>query len=102
MQQNHRVLVKHHLTYPLLRNGAPPLPRFAAERTPAWEAVLFHLAQRLGGDVGLHLAQDLGRFRALQALDVVLVFQQNAQRVVDGLGIEVGRASCRERVSCCV
>jgi hypothetical protein len=27
------VLIGHHLTYPLLRNGSLPLPRFAAERT---------------------------------------------------------------------
>jgi hypothetical protein len=27
------VLISHHLTYPLLRNGSLPLSRFAAERT---------------------------------------------------------------------
>src|SRR5476649_1599832 len=53
-------------------------------------------AQRLGGDVGLHLAQDVGRLGALQALDVVLVLQQDAQRVVDALGIEVERVEFRE------
>src|SRR5476649_2342087 len=53
-------------------------------------------AQWLGGDVGLHLAQDVGRLGALQALDVVLVLEQNAQRVVDALGIEVERIELRQ------
>ena len=36
LRRSHRkylVLIGHHLTYPLLRNGSLPLPRFAAERT---------------------------------------------------------------------
>src|SRR5579862_4835128 len=53
--------------------------------------------QRLGGDVGLHLAQDLGRFRSLQALDVVLILEQYAQGVIDGLGVEVERVELRQR-----
>ena len=45
-------------------------------------------AQRLGRDVGLHLAQDVGRLGSLQALDVVLVLQQHAERIDDEGGIE--------------
>src|SRR5471030_2723658 len=65
----------------------------------AWSssASIGRSAQRLGGDVGLHLAQDVGRLRALQALDVVLVLQQDAQRIVDALGIEVEGVEFRQR-----
>src|SRR5206468_685506 len=68
--------------------------RGACERTNGSAHVS---AQRLGGDVRLHLAQDFRRFRTLQALDVVLVLEQHAQRVVDGLGIEVERVEFGER-----
>src|SRR5215217_6759869 len=77
---------------------SPPLP-LAGERSMKglwWLRTNIPLPQRLGGDVGLHLAQDLGGFRALQALDVVLVLQQHTQRVVDGLGIEVERVQLRQ------
>src|SRR5690606_24392463 len=39
-------------------------------------------------DLGLYLVEDLRRFAALDAGDVVLVFRQDAERVVDGLGVE--------------
>jgi hypothetical protein len=33
VQHAHRFWFGHHLTFPLLRNGPLPLPRFAAERS---------------------------------------------------------------------
>src|SRR5690349_16757575 len=54
-------------------------------------------AQWLGGDVGFYLTQDIGRFRPLQALDVILVLEQDAESVVDHPGIEIERIQLRER-----
>ena len=51
---------------------------------------------RRGGDFGLDLLQQLRRLAALDAGDVVLVFEQHAQRVVDRLA---GSARARRAAS---
>src|SRR5881227_2795165 len=70
---------------------SPTLPRLRGRESAASAAGgsgLTGTGSRLargGGDLGLDLIEELGRLAALDAGDVVLVFEQHAQGVVDRL-----------------
>src|SRR5579871_3541041 len=54
-------------------------------------------AERLLGELGAHGIEQLHGFGALQAGDVVLVFEQHAQGRVDDRGIERHRVELEQR-----
>src|SRR6516165_1127612 len=83
----------------------PQLERWGVAKWPTLRLSISHLRGRVGvgGKTGrgaspsrpllrrelvLHLLQQAGCLAAADAGDVVLIFQQHAQRVVDCLGIE--------------
>src|ERR1041385_4243683 len=69
-----------------LRSGsARPLSPSYGARDRVRGGCLSSLLARGGGDLGLDLIEQLGRLAALDAGDVVLVFEQHAQGVVDRL-----------------
>src|ERR1041385_4936483 len=108
---------------PAARSALPKCMRFSSNRPlPALSeglvgALMAFRRSARGGELGAHLIQYSGRLATLNLRDVVLIFEQHAQcvvdrfrrecehielgermRPVDGLGNEIGRASCRERV----
>src|SRR5690606_34232616 len=68
----------------------PPVSRVAARSGRLRPVAGFGMAARdlLGRKLGLDLFQDALRLAALETSNVVLVFQEDAESVVDRLGIE--------------
>ena len=71
--------------------GQPPSAR-------TWDDDGSHCTQRRPlGQVGLDLRQDGRRLAALHPGDVVLIFEQHPERVVDGLGVETDPVQLHQR-----
>src|SRR5262249_38028459 len=72
---------------PVARSVRAKCMMFSPRRPAGSEAGVMGLT-RGGGELGLHLVEDVGGLAAADLGDVVLVLQQHAQGVIDRLRIE--------------
>src|SRR5215831_145792 len=82
---------------PAARSVRAKCMMFSPRRPVGSEAGVTGLT-RGGGELGLHLVEDVGGLAAADLGDIVLVLQQHAQSVVDRLRIECDAVELDQRV----